>query len=159
MFGEHASYVMGLGVVRVSVADGGVSAVDEGRNGEAGLLVLVVVTMVVVVVPVETVVLVKAVAVDITPGGLSVVVVVIVAVDVAVFVTAGMVVVLVMEAVLMMVFVVTCSTTSPQNTAFGYSCGLKIGFAACLDRLIDIFSPGCALATSPEAERPLTLGE
>ena len=150
---------MGLGVVRASVANGGVSAVDEGKKGEAGLLVLVVVTVVVEVVPVETVVVVETVAVNVTPGGMKVVVVVILAVDVALCVTAGMVVVLVMEAVLMMVFVVTCSTTSPQNTAFGYSSGLKISFAACLDRVIDISSPGCALATSPEAERPLTLGE
>ncbi len=66
LFGEHASYTMGFGVAKVSVAKGRISDVDKGKNGKAGLLVLVVVNVVVVVVPVETVVVVEAVAVDFT---------------------------------------------------------------------------------------------
>lgn len=57
--------------------------------------------------------------VEVTPGGNEVIVVVALAVDVTVDVTGGRVVVFVVEAVKVIVFVVTVSKTSLQTTEVG----------------------------------------
>ena len=130
------------------------------RLREKGVNKLVVVVVVVVVVDVEKVRVVDTVvvAVEVTPGGMTVLVDVEVTVDVTVEVGVAAVIVLVVLAVVVAVFVITASTSLPQMTDVGYSCGdieQPLWFG---ESLTTTCGDAAARAARPMASRALTLG-
>ena len=108
-------------------------------------------------VEVVTVAVVESVTVEVTAGGMTVVVDVDVMVDVTVELGVAAVIVRVDDAVLVLVFVVTVSTSLPQTTEVGYSCGERVHLPFL--SLATICDEGpAARAASPSTSRSLSLG-
>ena len=109
-------------------------------------------------VEVVTVAVVESVTVDVTAGGTTVLVDVDVMVDVTVEVGVAAVTVRVVDAVLMLVFVVAVSTSLPQTTEVGYNCGERVHLPFL--SLATICEEGpAARAARPSTSRPFTLGK